>query len=49
MAGLNQLPIPTFRLNGSQKAPICVHVDDLAKHIDQERARAKEVWRKSQL
>lgn len=49
MAGMNQLPIPTFRLNGSQKAPICVHIDDLAKHIDQERMRAKEIWRSSQL
>lgn len=49
MASMNQLPIPTFRLNSSQKAPLCIHVDDLARHIDEERSKAQEVWRKSQL
>lgn len=37
-----KLPIPTFRVGDSQKAPRMVHVQDLAEHIDKRRALAKE-------
>lgn len=49
LAGLNQLPVPTFRLNNSQKAPVCVHVDDLARHIDRQREVARDCWERSQM
>ena len=43
-AGLNRLPIPTFRLRDSQKSPRMVHVKDLAAHIDNQHALAKLDW-----
>lgn len=39
-AGTGQLPVPAFRI-GKAKAPWLVHLDDLAKHIDQAREQAK--------
>ncbi|MDD9340329.1 MAG: pyocin activator PrtN family protein [Providencia heimbachae] len=39
-ANAGELPIPTYRLNDSQKAPRIVHVGDLAKYIDQQRNNA---------
>lgn len=33
-AALNQLPVPTWRLIDSQKAPLMVRLSDLAAHID---------------
>lgn len=47
-AAANALPFPTMRLGGSQKAPRMVHVDDLAKWIDQEREAARKAWERSQ-
>ena len=46
-AALNELPIPTFRASDSQKAPIMVHVDDLAKLLDDQRAAARAEWERS--
>lgn len=48
-AALNELPIPTFRAAESQKAPRLVHVDDLARWLDEQRARARQQWEKSQV
>lgn len=38
------LPVPAFQLGNSQKSPWFVHIDDLAKLIDQQRAEAKKDW-----
>lgn len=46
-AALNRLPIPAFRA-GSQKSPWLISATDLAKHIDDARARAAREWQKSQ-
>lgn len=46
-AGLNDLPVPTFRAADSQKAPRLVHVDDLAKWLDEQRAAARVEWERS--
>lgn len=35
-----ELPIPTYRLNDSQKSPRMIHVNDLATYIDQQRNNA---------
>jgi hypothetical protein len=48
-AALNKLPVPTFRLRESQKAPLMVHVRDLAQHIDDAHVGAKEHWEHSQV
>jgi len=45
-AGLNRLPIPTFRLRDSQKSPRMVHLKDLAEHIDSQHAIALKDWRR---
>lgn len=37
-----KLPIATFRIGNTQKAPRLVHVQDLADHIDKQRKDAKE-------
>ena len=47
-AALNKLPVPAFRLRESQKAPLMVHVRDLAKHIDDSHTVATEHWEHSQ-
>ncbi|PRP68588.1 pyocin activator protein PrtN [Chromobacterium amazonense] len=49
MASLNKLPLPTFRMNDSQKAPRLVHLSDLAEYIDSQRAKAKQEWLRSQV
>ena len=36
-ANAGELPIPTYRLNDSQKSPRIIHVNDLATYIDQQR------------
>ena len=46
-AALNELPVPTFRAGDSQKAPRMVHVDDLAKHLEEQRAAARAEWERS--
>lgn len=48
-ANLNQLPIPTIRLNDSQKSPLCVYLADLAELIDTRREDARQQWQRSQL
>lgn len=48
-AARNELPIPTFRLTDSAKAPVMVHVSDLAAYIDAKAKEAKEDWLKSQV
>lgn len=48
-AAKNKLPFPTFRLNGSQKAPLMVSVRDLAAHIDKARDAARREWEKCQV
>ncbi|MGH1595431.1 pyocin activator PrtN family protein [Yersinia proxima] len=40
-AGAGDLPVPTFRIGDSQKAPRMVHVNDLADFIDKRRGEAK--------
>ncbi|MBG6248354.1 MULTISPECIES: pyocin activator PrtN family protein [Symbiopectobacterium] len=44
-AGAGKLPIPTFRIGDSQKAPRMVHVKDLADFIDKRRKEAAEELR----
>ncbi len=46
-AALNELPVPTFRASDSQKAPVMVHVDDLAKLLDERRTAARIEWERS--
>ncbi|CAI0754571.1 MULTISPECIES: pyocin activator PrtN family protein [Serratia] len=41
-AAEGKLPIATFRVGNTQKAPRLVHVEDLATLIDQRRKAAKE-------
>lgn len=48
-AAAGTLPFPTMRLADSQKAPRFVHVDDLAKWIDDSRAEARKQWERSQV
>lgn len=48
-AAAGTLPFPTMRLADSQKAPRFVHVDDLAKWIDETRADARKQWERSQV
>ena len=45
-ASLNNLPVPTFRA-GSQKSPRLIHVDDLAKWLDEQRSAATAEWERS--
>lgn len=37
-----ELPLVTFRVGNTQKAPRMVHIRDLAEHIDREIANAKK-------
>ncbi|MFJ3266781.1 pyocin activator PrtN family protein [Serratia proteamaculans] len=41
-AAEGRLPIATFRVGNTQKAPRLVHIEDLAALIDQRRKEAKE-------
>ncbi|WP_255557263.1 pyocin activator PrtN family protein [Sodalis sp. dw_96] len=41
-AGAGDLPIPTFRIGDSQKAPRQIHVQDLADFIDKRRQEAQD-------
>jgi len=47
LAVLNKLPLPTFRIGASQKAPRMVHLEDLANHIDKQRQEAVKQWHRS--
>lgn len=48
-ASLNRLPVPTFRLRESAKAPLHVSVADLAALVDARHAAAVPDWQKSQV
>ncbi|HIB1682310.1 TPA: pyocin activator PrtN family protein [Salmonella enterica subsp. enterica serovar Muenchen] len=41
-ASCGDLPLPTFRIGNTQKAPRMVHVSDLAEYIDNQRKEAKK-------
>lgn len=43
-AAIGALPFPTFRLGQSAKAPLMVHVKDLAAHIDAAEEKARKDW-----
>ncbi len=43
-ASRHKLPVPAFRI-GSQKSQYFVLASDLAEHIDEQAARAREVWK----
>lgn len=44
-AQLHKLPVPAHRC-GTQKSQWLVNLQDLAKHIDQQRDAAREEWEK---
>jgi hypothetical protein len=48
-AALNRLPVPTFRLTPSRKAPLLVLTAKLAEFIDRTADSAAREWQKSQL
>ena len=41
LANRRALGLPTFKMRDSQKAPHMVHLEDLAKFIDQKAAKAR--------
>ena len=47
-AGRNALPVPTFRLTDSQKAPVMVSCEDLGNYIDKRRDEAAKAWKHCQ-
>ena len=49
LANKEELPVPTFRARESRKAPRLVHVTDLARWFDAQRAKALQEWRKAQI
>lgn len=48
-AARNELPVPTFRLNNSQKAPLMVSAEKLGEFIDKSAAEAEKLWERSQV
>jgi hypothetical protein len=48
-AALDKLPVPTFRLTKSQRAPVLVRASDLAAHIDATHEKAQREWEKSRV
>ncbi|MEW6703744.1 MAG: pyocin activator PrtN family protein [Pseudomonadota bacterium] len=47
-ATAHRLPVPTFRLTDSQKAPLMLHLADLARYIDETHEQARREWEKAQ-
>lgn len=45
-AAVGLLPLPTFRMSESQKAPRLVHLEDLASYIEKARQEAKREFEK---
>ncbi len=43
-AKAEDLPIPTFKIGSSAKAPYYIHLNDLVEYIDTKKAKAKEEW-----
>ncbi len=48
-AARNELPVPTFRLSDSRKAPVMVSCEALGAHIDKVEAGARAAWERTQL
>lgn len=48
-AARNELPVPTFRLTKSRKAPMLVSAVSLGDWIDKTEAEAKALWERSQV
>ena len=48
-AALNRLPVPTFKLRDSARAPFMVHAKALAEFIESQAAAASAAWERSQL
>lgn len=48
-AARNELPVPTFKMRDSQRAPLMVTVADLAAYIDARAGEAQESWQRSQV
>ncbi len=48
-AARNELPVPTFRLTNSRKAPMMVSAEALGAWIDKQEAAAVALWRRSQV
>ncbi|WP_298235890.1 pyocin activator PrtN family protein [uncultured Azohydromonas sp.] len=48
-AARNELPVPTFRLTASRKAPLMVSCEDLGAWIDKARSEASRLWEQSQV
>ena len=42
-AAMGDLPIPTFRVAESQKAPRMIHIQDLANHIDEQLQKGRDL------
>lgn len=42
-AAMGDLPIPTFRVAESQKAPRMIHIQDLANHIDEQLQKSRDL------
>lgn len=47
-AARQALPVPTFRLADSQKAPLLVSCEDLGNYIDERRNEAAKAWERVQ-
>lgn len=48
-ASTNDLPVPTFRVRKSNKAPLVIKFTTLAKWIDETAEASEEEWRKSKV
>lgn len=48
-AARNELPVPTFRLTSSRKAPLMVSAESLGDWIDKTEAEARASWERSQV
>ncbi len=47
-AAVNQLPVPTFKLRQSERAPYLVDPADLAQHIEKTKAASVADWQHCQ-
>ena len=48
-AGVNALPVPTFKMRDSERAPLLVRASHLAEYIDAQTTAAEDSWKKSQV
>ncbi len=48
-AARNELPVPTFRLANSRKAPLMVSAEALGAWIDKAEQDARALWERSQV